>query len=138
MFVHHFDPYQKLGPFHLEVQLYTPFRTIVHDFLTRKEMVWMMEYSRPKLSAARRVSDSSKLYTKANLRQGEGKKGKTVAKAIQVWFRGIQYNETEGYKQINKIPEPLMYAPLPLKDRYSFHVINEVVFQVDLNILFHC
>ena len=43
-FTHHFDPFLKLGPFHLEVKLYYPFRTIVHDFFTEKEMNWMMEY----------------------------------------------------------------------------------------------
>ena len=46
-FVHHFMPFLKIGPFRLEVKLYIPFRTVIHDFFSKKEMDWMMDYSRP-------------------------------------------------------------------------------------------
>merc|ERR1712141_574877 len=36
--IHHFSPYLKLGPFHLEIYFYEPFRGIFHDFLSEKEM----------------------------------------------------------------------------------------------------
>ena len=57
--VHHFAPFLKLGPFHLEVKLYSPFRTVIHDFFTNKEMDWLMDYSKPRLSAARGIPDST-------------------------------------------------------------------------------
>ena len=37
--VHHFSQYLMLGPFHLDVKLYHPFRAVIHDFFTEKEMV---------------------------------------------------------------------------------------------------
>lgn len=81
-FVHHFDPYQKMGPFYLEVQLYRPLRSIIHDIFTEKEMNWMIEYSRPKLSSARIVDDGSTKFSKAEMKY-TGNKGRSVAKTVQ-------------------------------------------------------
>ena len=51
--IHHFNPYLKLGPFHLEIHFYWPFRGVFHDFLSDEEMQWMVEISIPRLSAMR-------------------------------------------------------------------------------------
>ena len=63
-YVHHFEPYLNLGPFNLEVMMYWPFRTVIHDFFTDYEMDYIKNYTRPKLSSTRIVPDSTKATTK--------------------------------------------------------------------------
>ena len=129
--VHHFDPYQIMGPFHLEVQLYRPLRTIIHDLFTETETNWMMEYSRPKLSSGRMISDDTTKFSKTDLKYSDGKKARTVAKTVQTWFEDIDYNETTTIRQTDEDSDgPPVYEALPLKDPYSFHIINEIMFQV--------
>ena len=67
---HHFDPFLSIGPFKLEVKFYFPLRTIIHEFFTKKEMAWLMEYSKPRLTSSREGSiDQSTLeLTKSRLR----------------------------------------------------------------------
>ena len=123
--LHHNDPYLKLGPFKLEVFLWQPYRTILHDFLTDKEMNWMMDYSRPRLSKTREVPDSTKKVTKAQLRAGNI--GKTVAKTVQVWFDDIKYVEDTIYALTSEEGQPNEYIALPLKDPYTYRVVSELM-----------
>ena len=83
-YLHHADPYLRLGPFKIEIFLASPFRSIFHDILTEKEMDYLIDYSSPRLSNARDVPNSNKHATKADLKSG--KKGRTVAKTNQVSF----------------------------------------------------
>ena len=34
--LHHYSPYLTLGPFHLDVKMYSPFRSVYRDFFTDK------------------------------------------------------------------------------------------------------
>lgn len=36
--LHHFDPYLKLGPVKAEYELHEPFRMVFHDILTEEEI----------------------------------------------------------------------------------------------------
>ena len=49
-FVHHLNPFLKLGPFHVEVKVHSPFITLIHDFFLNIEMDWLVTYSKPRLS----------------------------------------------------------------------------------------
>ena len=49
----HFNPFLKLGPFHIEVKLYYPLRAMFHDFFVAHEMDWMKQKSKPSLSSTR-------------------------------------------------------------------------------------
>ena len=129
--VHHFTPYLLLGPFKLDVKLYHPFRTIIQDFFTEKEMVWMMEYSKPRLSASRRgtIPASTRERTKSDRRYADPtKKGFTVGKAVTTWFNDIEFNEEQQYIKVS--PEgssPNVYEHPPLKDPYSYRIEFEVM-----------
>ena len=131
-FVHHFDPYQRVGPFHFEVHLYSPVRTTVHNLLTENEMQWIMEYSRSKLSSRRIIDDGTITGSKKG-------RGRSVDKAIQTVFNDISYNETLKIVQTNEgRAEPPLYAALPLEDPYTFYIIHEILFQVySVDIKFH-
>ena len=129
--VHHFSPYLMLGPFHLDVKLYHPFRTIIHDFFSEKEMNWMAEYSKPRLSASRRgfIPRSTREKTKSERRYADNRKeGYTVGKAVTAWFNDIEYNEEQEYIKIS--PEGaknLVYEHPPLKDPYSYRMEFEIL-----------
>ena len=100
-FLHHGDPYLKLGPFKFEFLLFTPMRSIFHDILDEDEIEYLVEISRPNLSASRIVPESNKWATKADIKYG--KKGKTVAKTNQVWWSDVIY-KPENYTMISSNP----------------------------------
>ena len=136
-FVHHFTPLLKLGPFHLEVKLYYPFRTVVHDFFTEKEMDWMLEYSKPRLTASREgtVPSSTSSQTKSDLRYNHsGKTGYTVSKAVTTWFNGIKYNETQNYNIVSPEGQPIVVEHPPLKDPYSYTIEHGILYDVSKRI----
>ena len=61
--VHYWNPFLIIGPFHIEVKFYEPFRTIIHEFFAEKEMDWIMEYSGPRLTKSReeKISQAAQL-----------------------------------------------------------------------------
>ena len=111
-----------IGPFNLEVKLYSPFRTIVHGFFTKKEMDWMIDYSKPRLTIDRR---SQIPLTTSSLSLSEIKKGGssfsyTIAKAITTWFNDIEYDEEQKYVITNPGLKPLKIFHPSLHDPYSY------------------
>ena len=129
-FVHHFTPFLNLGPFHLEVKLYHPFRTVIHDFFTGKEMDWMLEYSKPRLTSSRQgtLPSSTLSLTNSDLRYTHNTNtGFTVAKAVTTWFNDIEYKEIQTYKKISAEGEPLAYEHPPLNDPYNYIIEHEIM-----------
>ena len=129
--VHHSNPFLSIGPFHIEVKFYLPFRTILHDFFTEKEMNWLMDYSKPRLSASREghIPQSTKDLTKAKLRYKNPRTtGYTVAKAVTVWLNDIEYPNRETWTQISKDGQPLEYEITPAsKDPYAYVVYHKLL-----------
>ena len=126
--VHHFSQYLMLGPFHLDVKLYHPFRAVIHDFFTEKEMVWMMEYSKPRLSESRKGAIPQSTISKTKTDRRYTKNGYTVGKAVTSWFNDIEYNEQQEYVKIS--PEgwkPLVYEYPPLADPYSYKIRFDIM-----------
>ena len=124
-FLHHSSPSLMIGPFHLEVKLYIPFRTIIHDFLTDKEINWIIEFIKPGLSASRKgqVPKSTTSLTKSELRNYKNDTAHAVAKAVTKWLpEDILYNEEQLYKKVNAKGTPLKYEALQLKDPYSYSI----------------
>ena len=93
LFLHHNDPYLMLGPFKLEVHSRSPLRTVMADFFTEVEMDWLIEYSKPRLSAARGKSEHKVDVPQAAQRYS--KKGVIIHKTVQCW---INERETETPK----------------------------------------
>ena len=117
-FLHHHDPFMRIGPFNLEVKLYSPFRTVIHGFFTKKEMDWMIDYSNPRLKIDRRRSE---------IRQENSSIPYSVTKAITTWFNDIEYDEEEKHVIINPGFKPLKIFHPPLVDPYSYSVKSEVM-----------
>ena len=133
-FVHHFASFLRIGPFHLEMKLSHPFRTVIHDFFTEQEMYWLLDYSKPRLSSSRIVPLTTISKTKSDLRYNQGKTGFTVAKAVTAWFNDIEYNEKQTYIKIISEAEPLAYDHPPLTDPYSYKVQHETMYRISKKI----
>jgi hypothetical protein len=124
-FVHHFASFLRIGPFKLEVKLDHPFRTVFHDFFTEKEMDWILDYSKPRLSESRQRAS----FQGADLQNNRQKKA-TVTKAVTTWFNDIEYNEPQTYIKTSSQGEPLAYEHPPLTDPYSFKVEHETMHRI--------
>ena len=131
--LHHSNPFLKLGPFKFEIIHHHPFRSIFHEFFTIKEIDWMIEYTQPRLSDKRSIPASSK-----NLKKG---KKYSVAKAVQTFFKDIEYNEKETYNKVTAINIDIntrvgnrIYAAQPLDDPYSYLIKNEVMLKISKRI----
>ena len=133
--VHHFLPFLKIGPFHLEVKLYLPFRTVIHDFFTREEMEWMTEYSKPLMSSDRiETIDSIQTFSKAELRYQKGDLGLSVGKAVIAQFNDIEYTEKQQYIKTSLEGQPIEVEHPPLKDPYSFSIKHLIMHRISKRI----
>jgi prolyl 4-hydroxylase len=107
-YLHHFNPYLRLGPFKVEVAVRSPYISILHDLLTEEEIEWLIQYSIPRLS---RVRENSKETIQPKYEQNDMKKRRTVHKTVQCWITDIDYDE---YNEFNDrfnytINFPLMF-----------------------------
>ena len=93
-YLHHFDPYMRLGPFKVEVVLRSPYLSILHGILTEEEIQWMVDFSIPRLSRVR--GNYGQITPKHESR--DRTKRKTVHKTVQCWINDIQY---DGHKEEN-------------------------------------
>ena len=134
-FLHRSSPFLMLGPFHLDIKLYSPFRSVFRDFFTPKEMNWMIEYSKPRLSASRTVTQSKAASSKARDDQNLGLVSRsTVAKAIQTWFKDINYTEIQIFEKVSSDKQPLKYNHPPLKDPQSYSIIHPIMYKISQRI----
>ena len=84
-FLHHEDPYLKLGPFKEEKMVSRPYVVIFHDILSDKEIDYLVEETRPNLSRKRDFSKStSTAYARHELKGS--KKRRIVQKTVQAWI----------------------------------------------------
>ena len=64
-FLHHFDPFLKLGPFKLEIKLDLPYRAVLHDILNDEEIQHMIDLSKVSILILR--AKSFRLFQKYRL-----------------------------------------------------------------------
>ena len=64
-FLHHFDPFLKLGPFKLEIKLDLPYRAVLHDILNDEEIQHMIDLSKVSILILR--AKSFRLFQKHHL-----------------------------------------------------------------------
>ena len=115
-FIHHFNPYMKVGPFHLEIHLYWPFRAVFHEILGETEMAALIQSSVPQLSAAR-VKNSS-----------------VFEQSVLAQFKDIEYSEEEVFDKISADHETPKWNIMPLNDPYRFTVSDTILFRVSKRI----
>merc|ERR1711976_697358 len=84
-FLHHKDPYLKLGPFKEEQKSERPYAVVFHDILSDIEMNYLVEEATPNLSRKRYNSDDIQ-DALAKHGFGQGKKVKIIHKTVQAWL----------------------------------------------------
>ena len=131
--VHHFNPFLNLGPFLIEVRFYLPFRTIIHEFFLEKEINWIIEYSKPRMTRSREGLDL--FYNGATRSQAQiditlKNKPVTVKKAVTTWLKDIEYIENQHYPLGLLNGEVILAENLVSKDPYRFKVENTILFEL--------
>ena len=94
-FLHHADPYLKLGPFKEEFISEVPYAVVFHDILSQLEMDHLIESARPELSMTRASQVNSHLLAAHEYKVGN--KRKIVAKTVQAWLDDVIWPEYEDY-----------------------------------------
>ncbi len=96
-YLHHNNPFLRLGPFKMELLLKEPVRMIFHDIFSEEEMRWMKEYSLPRLSTARGKS-ANNLKVKKNT--ADPKIRRIVHKTVQVWLIDKVWDKQVDYEEV--------------------------------------
>ena len=89
-FLHHHNPYLKLGPIKTEIAKRQPWTVVFHDLLDEAEMDFLVEYSKPRLSRKRTVDSSVSAGDRNDIKAGN--KRRIVAKTVQCWLNDIRYD----------------------------------------------
>jgi hypothetical protein len=92
-FLHHGNPYLKLGPFKEEKLSTLPYAVKFQDILSEKEMSFLKDTAAPQLSRKKNYDlDNSKVkfkHQKKNLR-------KVVHKTVQAWLNEVDWPDQFG------------------------------------------
>lgn len=109
--VHHKDPYLKLGPFKEEQASEVPYAVVFHDILTDNDMDYLITESRPNLSRKRTKSPENEgIHAKHELNSGQ--KRKIVQKTVQTWFEEVEwpeYDEEYVGDKFRTIKHPILW-----------------------------
>ena len=89
-FLHHSDPYLKLGPFKEEQKSERPYAVIFHDILSDLEMDYLVNTSRPNLSRSRYGSDDVQDVL-GDYEFKQGNKVKIIHKTVQAWLSDVEF-----------------------------------------------
>ena len=111
-YLHHNDPYLKLGPFLEEQVSKIPYSVIIHNFLNEAEIQYLIDEARPGLSNQRSyVTNSGAInYNEIN----SGKVRRFVSKTVQTWLSEaewpplVKFEDWVGKRYI-KILSPLLW-----------------------------
>lgn len=88
--LHHRDPYLRLGPFKLEQVSDDPYLVVFHEIFTEDEMKYMVENSLPHLSRSR-TGGENRGATAHDFKNG--KKRRIVSKSVQHWMADLVYED---------------------------------------------
>ena len=146
--LHNSNPYLKMGPQKLEVIRYLPFRSIIRGFFTDSELELIRQYASPHLSYKRIIPPSTKKLRNIDVLLTNQRR--SVGKAVQMWISDINYNETQHHYLKNEVykknphelknyvpsqpPTNRIYAPTPLRDPYSYHIVDPTMYIISKRI----
>lgn len=87
-YLHHMNPYLKLGPFKEEEASEKPYAVVFHDILSDLEIDYLIEESRPNLSRKRTYSADNSGVS-ATGRRGQGTR--IIHKTVQAWLGEVTW-----------------------------------------------
>ena len=88
-FLHHDNPYLKLGPFKEEQYSAMPYSVIFHDILSDTEINFLIEESRKNLTRTRTFDNTSGAFNKAEINSGTRRR--VVHKTVQHWLEEVDF-----------------------------------------------
>ena len=129
--LHHSDKFLILGPFHIEIVRYEPYRIMIHDFFSDFEVEWVKTYSSSSLSTVR---DDDISFKKSTYKEKLYDKFRVVGKAVQTWINDLTYTEKSEFISRTKENGVVMYEQLEIKDKYSYNVVQEILLRISRRI----
>lgn len=96
-FLHHGNPYLKLGPFKEDQKSREPYAVIFHDILSETEMDFLIAESTPNLSRKRYTNDDISEGDPYEFKQG-GNKVRIVHKTVQAWLKEVEFKNDSDTK----------------------------------------
>lgn len=98
IWIHHQDPYLKLGPFQVEIITFQPYRSLIHNlFYNNSDLEWMMNHSRPHLTKLRELELAKQVFNESI---GDSNKRKFIMKTVQTWFNDVQFDWNSSNENI--------------------------------------
>ena len=88
-FLHHDNPYLKLGPFKEEQYSAMPHSVIYHDILSDQEINFLIEESRKNLTRTRTFHNTSGALNKAEINSGTRRI--VIHKTVQHWLDEVEF-----------------------------------------------
>eukprot|EP00095_Tigriopus_kingsejongensis_P001280 snap_masked-scaffold359_size197282-processed-gene-0.4 protein:Tk01280 transcript:snap_masked-scaffold359_size197282-processed-gene-0.4-mRNA-1 annotation:"prolyl 4-hydroxylase subunit alpha-1" len=89
-YLHHQDPYLRLGPFKVEMVSTNPYLVVFQDLFTQKEMDHLLIESTPHLTRTRKPE----LKNEGQIHEYKsGKKRRIVTKTVQHWLSDLVYED---------------------------------------------
>lgn len=128
--LHHFDPYLKLGPIKLEIAKRSPWTVVFHDLLSEKEMNFLIEYSKPRLSRNREVDASNSPGDRADILSGKSRR--IVAKTVQCWLNDIVYDH--GKDSVFLAEDVHNYVHKDVDDNFNYTVVHPIMYKLSKKI----
>ena len=88
-FLHHQDPYLKMGPFKEDHILSKPYVVIFRDILTENDINELIKESSPKLSQTRSFDKTGGATSVNDIHSG--KYVRVIHKTVQAWLKDVQW-----------------------------------------------
>ena len=91
-FLHHNNPFLKLGPFKEERNSHTPYSVIFHDILSEMEISFLINKSKGNLTKIRKFDvQNSGALNKHELNSGQRRR--VIAKSVTHWIREVEFKQ---------------------------------------------
>ena len=88
-FLHHRNPYLKLGPFLEEQTSITPYSVVFHDFLTENEIQYLVIQAKPNLTISRSYDMVSGATNYQEIKSGKARR--VIHKTVQAWISEVEW-----------------------------------------------
>ena len=88
-YLHHNNPYLKLGPFLEEQFSLTPYFVVFHDLMSNREIEYLIQVSKPNLTRKRTFASTSGALNQYELKSGKARR--FIDKTVQTWISEVKW-----------------------------------------------
>ena len=133
---HHYNPFLKLGPFHIEAKLYYPLRLLFHDFFFDREVDWMKHKSKSSLSMTRLylLTNRTSQIAETHVKKVQNRKYNQTKFHPAYPIEDILYTEIENYTLKTTRNGSIINETSELIKPYEYRVLQTMMFGISKRI----